>query len=169
MNIPTFLNENSMTIQAVATVVLVGITIFYAIQTRKTVKEMKQARLFEFIPILSVHVQSLSYNLIRVSLKNVGRGLARNPKIWIPSIVDPVAVRDNLAVGDETIKDINVQPSTILQFQDEQRKIRVEYLDVFGRTVESEARLMPETTIENTPRKYFLKSENWKPILPHDT
>jgi len=165
----TFLNLNSGTIQAVATVVLVGITIFYAVQTRKTVKEMKQARLFEFIPILSVYVQPLSYNLIRVHLKNVGRGLARNPKIWIPSIVNPVAVRDNLAVGDETIQDINVQPSAILRFQDKQRIIRVEYLDVFGRTVESEALLLPETTIENTPRKDFLKSENWKPVLPRDT
>lgn len=164
-----FLNLNSGAIQAVATVVLVGITIFYAIQTRKTVKEMKQARLFEFIPILSIHVQSLNYNLIRVYLKNVGRDLARNPKIWIPSIVNPVAVRDNLAIDDETTEDINVQSSTILQFQDEQRKIRVEYLDLFGRTVESEALLIPETTIENTPRTGFLKSESWKPILPHDT
>ena len=41
-------------IQAIATIILVGITAFYALQTLKTVNEMKKQRYTTFRPVIDI-------------------------------------------------------------------------------------------------------------------
>ena len=71
----------SSIVQATATVVLVIVTIFYAIQTKKTVDSMNRNSKADFLPILM-----LGYNFansddkeLHVVLTNVGKGLAKRP------------------------------------------------------------------------------------------
>ena len=56
----------SVATQAISTLVLVFVTIYYAIQTRKTVKEMQETRRYEFLPILEIKVLAEGYNTLKL-------------------------------------------------------------------------------------------------------
>ena len=102
---------------------------------------------------------------LKLSVANIGKSLARSPKIFIP-LSDTHLTAQN--VGPKAVFEmkINVNPDEILKLKDRDRKIKIVYLDVFSRTIVSEAPLTAETTEENNPRKNHLTTGNWNLILP---
>jgi hypothetical protein len=71
-----------------ATFLLVCVTAYYAIQTGKTVKEMKKAREAEFLPHLKLSIVFLGPVNILIKIVNVGRGPAMNVKVkhWLEGL-----------------------------------------------------------------------------------
>jgi hypothetical protein len=62
----------------IATFGLVGVTIYYAIQTRNTVREMKRATESQFLPSLLVTFNGVigRSGKLRFYIRNIGRGPA---------------------------------------------------------------------------------------------
>jgi hypothetical protein len=164
LNIADVFNRNSGAIQAIVAIVLVIVTIYYAVQTKKTVQEMEKSRKYEFLPILEIRVVAESLSNVRLTLSNVGKGLARSPKIFFPKA--PMIELSNMVVKQEREHVFQVDSIVILQMQDSDRKITVEYLDVFSRKIKTEARLSAETNDEGNARRNHLTIENWNIILP---
>jgi hypothetical protein len=172
MNILYFLNENSGAIQGIATVTLVLITLYYAVQTKKTVKQMKEARLDEFLPILEIRADSKNdSNKLSVYISNVGKGLARSPKLFVP--FSKSAELSDMGSRGYTSYEIDVSQEKLMSLENSNRKIRIEYLDVFSRLISSEAIIIRlEKEEDNSIRPdnttgYYLSSDDWKLILPN--
>lgn len=73
-----FFEKYSITI---FTAVLVIITAYYAWQTRKMVKEMENAKMYQFIPSLKIEPTSLFLgDSFDIEIKNIGLGPAKNIK-----------------------------------------------------------------------------------------
>ena len=79
-----FLNNNSSAIEAVSTAVLVMVTIYYAIQSRKTVVEITKQRQDNLLPLIIAESFEVSFVhgsdncCIEAVLKNIGKGPAFN-------------------------------------------------------------------------------------------
>lgn len=160
-----FLNQNNGAIQAISTVILVFVTAYSVIQARRTIKEMKEARLHEFLPILEIDVHSIDSNRIRITIGNIGKSVARKVMIFLPLTASPIDLQDiGLRNTRETEGTIDV--ARILTLPEEQRKIRIEYLDVFSRKIVSEAILVTEIQEEGHSRGSRLTIGAWNLILP---
>jgi|CXWL01.1.fsa_nt_gi hypothetical protein len=158
----------STVVQAVATCVLVGVTIFYAYQTKKTVETMDRSSKAEFLPILMLGFRRASSNETKMhfTLKNVGRGLAKRPvKVTIPGatslFLNSMTLEDEESVGIFTY-DIGY----ILGLPESQRKIVVEYHDIFSRTIKTEAPLVEHPADTEGGLSRCLGWETWYPIIP---
>ena len=138
-------------------------------ETYRLVEESDKSRKYEFIPIIAIDGGSLGYNTFMLRLENVGRGLAQNILIFFPTHAEPYSI-SNISDKKEPIrkKVLSVQPSQILTLPDEKRRIRVEYLDVFGRKIIAWASVWAETREENHPRKDHLILEPWHLELPEN-
>ncbi len=128
-------------------------------KTYRLVEESDKSRKYEFLPILSIKTYSKDYNFLRVGVSNIGKGLAQNIIVFMPSIVDPIKLH-NLAPGEETMADFNMMPPNVLHFAEKGQKPKVEYMDIFGRKIVSEAEL------KTHPQYNALAIESWQLILP---
>ena len=83
MFIIDWLNTNSGAVQAIAIAVLVGVTWWYAKQTKKMAKEMERQRKEGRVPELTLWGVPHTVNELgaSVNIQNCGRGPARNIKV----------------------------------------------------------------------------------------
>lgn len=136
-------------VQALAMIILVSITIFYALQTRKMAKEMLNQRYDAFRPVIDIErvvtdpgeYTKEAYaaksgelpDLLSCFLRNIGVG----PAIDVLSYL-PYQERRPYSFGTITIKETNSHPSLLsLDEKDNQKVLIVYYKDVYGRCFES--------------------------------
>jgi hypothetical protein len=87
---PIKVTDYSAAISAVATIVLVIVTIFYAYQTRKQANEAQKLRELQFQPLVTAEY-ALAQNkwAVLIRFKNVGTGIAKNIELEVsPGIHD---------------------------------------------------------------------------------
>lgn len=65
-------------IVAIGTMILAGVTAYYAHQTRKSVDVMEQSAELSIMPHLKGHLITKSANLLKFRISNVGKGPANN-------------------------------------------------------------------------------------------
>jgi hypothetical protein len=164
-----FLNAYSALIQALATVVLVVLTSYYVRQARKSAQELEQTRRSEFLPLLSVRMETRDTRTIDVYLSNIGHGIAQDPTVALP-FEKPQQPMKMMAPGqdNELVTFENVGIPEILELPENERVLRVEYGDIFGRTLTTEAYLAPEEADDGEPAKQTLTITDWKVFLPGD-
>ena len=78
VGIPDFFETNLMLV--FATLILVGVTAFYAIQTRKTVSAIEKSTEVSIIPFVKFSFVSFFYSNFCLELLNAGKGPAINVK-----------------------------------------------------------------------------------------
>lgn len=169
MDLTTFLNAYSALIQALATVVLVVLTGYYVREVSRSATELERTRKSEFLPILSVHLEARDPKTLDVYLTNIGRGLAQHPRVVLP-FVDPVSAGESIMPGQENVLVTleNVGTPEVLELPPEERKLVVEYGDIFGRIVVTEVWIKPEESDDGEIVKERLGLFDWKVILPTD-
>lgn len=157
-------------VQAVATVVLVCVTVFYAIQTKKTVDAMEKANKSAFLPVIMIGWNAASNEkVLHVSLSNVGRGLAkRQIKVVFPGVA-PIylnSIRPSAADDDKEKVSITYDKAYILQLPESERKIVVHYRDIFDRELRTEATLIEKPREVHGHTVTCLGWDTWQPIIP---
>ena len=173
-NLINSLDIHSGSIQALATVVLVIITFYYAIKTRDSVRESANNRMDNRLPVIELHSIECNLNiagdtlpeLIRFCVKNIGYGPAIDISI---SISDFLATDfGNLLEGkkeDIFSSDFKAEKGTIDKIKalpQELRIVNISYKDIFGRKISTSA---PFSIIQNTQGLYF-KIDSWKIETP---
>ena len=73
----------SDTIQTITLVVLVIVTVSYAVSTRKIYEVALNSEKNAVFPIVNLTAAAISRDQIRVSYQNIGRGPALNLRIWL--------------------------------------------------------------------------------------
>ena len=73
----------SDTIQTITLVVLVIVTVSYAVSTRKIYEVALNAERNAVFPIVNLTAEAIDQDQIRVSYQNIGRGPALNLRIWL--------------------------------------------------------------------------------------
>lgn len=157
----------SALIQALATVVLVFLTAYYVSQSRKSAQELEQSRKSDFLPMLAVRLEARDPRTVDIYLSNIGRGLAQHPVVRLP-FEQPQEITENIAPGQENVLITfeNIGIPEILEVEEEDRILRVEYLDIFGEIVASEARIVADTAEDGSLLKETIALADWKIILP---
>ncbi|HEY1037596.1 MAG TPA: hypothetical protein VGE62_03355 [Candidatus Paceibacterota bacterium] len=159
-----FLNKNEGAIQGISTVVLIGVTIYSVMQAKRTVDEMEEARRYEFLPILELEVTPLGSDRIRITVTNIGKGLAREVWMHLPIGIDKVRLKNAGSRGTQEII-IHLDSSRLLGMGEEKRRIRVEYMDVFSRRIVSEALFIAKTACGDLQTGQA-EIDTWNLILP---
>jgi len=167
MPLTEFLNAYSALIQALATVVLVVLTAYYVRQVRKSATELERTRMSEFLPILAVHAEARDPKTLDVYLTNIGRGLAQHPRVLLP-FVEPKKAGEVVAPGQENVLVTleHVGTPEVLELPREERKLVVEYGDIFGRIVKTEAYIQAEEAEDGELIKEQLAIADWEVVLP---
>lgn len=121
-----------------------------------------------FLPIIAISGFASGYDSFVLTIENIGRGLAQNIKVWFPSHVNPCSVENisERVIPNSRTLNLDVQPSSILSLPEEKRRIKIEYLDIFGRKIITWALVVAETTEEGHPRKDHLAMASWWLELP---
>lgn len=163
------LHAYSTLIQALATVVMAGLTIYYVSQAHRSATELEQSRKSEFIPILTINAEATDDNGLDVSLGNIGKGLAQNPYVFVPFEKEPQKA-GSIRPGEEgtIISFTHLGIAEIFEIPQEERMLRVEYQDIFGRTVVSEAMLMPGKNADGEDDTSRLCVERWAVRIPKE-
>lgn len=159
-------------VQAFAMLVLVGVTIYYAYQTKKTVSAMDRNNKIEFLPIIMIGINRKfsDERQLSISLENVGKGLAKRPvKFTFPGVA-PIFVNSIIpkSISPEEKESINIDYDInyVLSLQENDRKMVVEYQDVFGRCIKTEALLKERHNAGDTGKERYLTFDEWYPIIP---
>ena len=142
----SFLNTNSGAIQAISTIILVAVTIYYSYQTRQTVKETANTRKDTRLPIIRVGMrgpigggydtQSRPQKHIRLFFENIGYGLALNIKFSFAN--KEFITIENLNIGEKTDFQLKLEfneEEIINNLLEHEKKILTVYTDIFGRTI----------------------------------
>lgn len=155
-----FLEQNSELVQVFVTITLVLVTIYYAFQTRGTVKEMKKARLDGYLPVLEPN-GVIKDDKFTLTINNVGRGLAKSVRLYIlgSSEYKKIWNLDSRGVR-KSVYDVDM--SEILHLFESNQKIRIEYCDIFDRDIVTEAELVKINNSEID----LLEISNWSLVLP---
>jgi len=163
----TFLTAYSALIQALATVVLVVLTIYYVRQVRRSAEELERTRKSDFMPMLAVRLESRGVRTVDVYLSNIGRGLAQRPVVKVP-FEQPREIEETIMPGQENVLVTfeNIGVPEILEIPEEERLLRVEYKDIFGRTLASEARLVSDEAEDGEVTKETIALADWQIVLP---
>jgi len=109
-----FLNTNSGAIQALATVILVLVTFYYAWQVRHTVKIMRNSEEQRNRPRIVIFIEQREnwLNLVDLVISNYGNDLAREVKFSISediSLIDKDKKLSQLGIIKNGIKDLPPQ------------------------------------------------------------
>ncbi len=169
MNTIEFINAYSSVTQALATVILVVLTVYYVRQVRRSASEMETARKSEFMPILTIRAEASAEKVLDIYLSNIGKGLAQHATVILP-FEREAQVAERVASGEENVLVTFEELGTkeIFEIPEEKRVLRVEYLDIFGQKIVSEATLIAEETETGEVLQERLRTKNWRVILPKD-
>jgi hypothetical protein len=79
--------------------------------------------------------------ILKIKLTNNGKGIARRPlKLTFPGV--PTLTLNSLNVGDSSAATLNYNTEFVLEQEESNRKMCLEYEDVFGRKIKTEAFLI---------------------------
>jgi hypothetical protein len=93
-NVIDFLDKHQGASTAILTGALVLVTVIYAWQNRKMVREMKHARDAAILPKLALEFHRLGPNVVDLAIRNVGPGAAIDIDVrteWVPIAEDATA------------------------------------------------------------------------------
>jgi hypothetical protein len=157
----------SSSIQALATAILVGVTIYQARQTNKTIESMDKNSKAEFLPVLmlGMRIQECNETTLSIELTNEGVGLAKRPVIINFPGTAPLTI-NSISAGESGFAKITYQLSYILQLPVEQRKICVEYHDIFSRKIKTEAELVELNNLGTSGNGKGIGWNSWIPLFP---
>ena len=167
MTTSEIISSSSSVVQACATFVLVGVTIYYAYQTKKTVNIMDRNSKESFLPIIMIGINRSDSNehTLNVTLENVGKGLAKRPvKLIFPGVA-PIFI-NSIPVGGEGKASIAYNIGYILNLPENERKFNVEYQDIFGRNIKTEAFLKETHILGPESNQRGLLWDAWYPVIP---
>jgi len=170
-----FLNVNSGVIQAVSTVVLVAITLFYALQTKNAVKEAINARLDARLPLIEplemrgpIKDSDLGETL-ELHIANIGYGPALDVRLVLPDGESHDI--DNLPEGEKRWYQIVLkegEASKIATLPNINKTLYIKYYDVFGREIVTWA-LLNVKNYSNASQSWFDFSIGaWHLLIPND-
>ena len=138
-----FLNSNSGAIQAFSTILLVIITAYYAFQTRKTVREMKNSREDARLPIIRLSIDgpytsglSSDYSNFDFKFENIGYGLALDVIFKLPTRKD-IQI-GNVNIGEQGCHNLYLETDEtkkLLELPASDRFIYLNYKDIFDRKI----------------------------------
>lgn len=154
-------------VQGITTIVLVVITYKQMKQGQKSVESMDRSIKADFLPVLMLGLAGYSSTdkILNLSLTNCGKGLAIKPKVIFPGQADLTINSLNIGeVGNVTIE--YKIDYLISKVPEKERKIVIEYLDVFGRKIITEANLVELHTFGTSGDKPGIGWESWTPKIP---
>lgn len=152
--------------QSFGGIVLVIVTIYYAIQAKKTVATMEKSGKNEFLPIVMIGVVAPSSNekVLRINLTNNGKGIAKRPlKLTFPGI--PSRNLNSLNVGQSSAATIDYNTDYVLEQEESKRKMCLEYEDVFGRKIKTETDLVETTKLGTEGKTRGITIQSWNLII----
>ncbi len=154
-------------IQAIATTVLVIITHGQMKQARKSVESMERSTKANFLPVLMIGISAWLSNekTINVELTNCGKGLARKPRVIFPGQADITINSINVGEVDNVKIDYNIE-YILTKIPESDRKIIIEYHDVFGRKIITEANLVELHIFGSSGKERGIGWDFWTPIIP---
>ena len=164
---PEIISLYSSGVQAFATIVLVIITWKQMAQAQKSVESMERSIKADFLPIimLGIRPSGSSGKTLNISLLNCGKGVAIKPKVIFPGQADIVINSINEKESDNVT--INYNKEFILKkIEDRDRKIIIEYKDVYGRKIITEANLVELDRLGPLGNENGIGWESWTPIIP---
>jgi hypothetical protein len=165
-----FLNTNAGAIQAISTVVLIIITIYYTYQSQLAVTEASNTRMDMRLPIIQVEIEGPIEEMVikkerymELTFKNVGYGIARNIEARLPG-KDPATLR-SLDVGAAWSVSVPLKPGEAEKIDAlplEEKTILVKYEDIFSR------KLSTAVHFDNAHENAWItfRTTRWSPILP---
>ncbi len=157
----------TLVVQTLTTVVLAVITYFQMKLAALSVKSMENSIKAGFLPILMISLTKYNSTekTLEIEFSNCGKGIALRPTIVFPGQDD--IVNTSLDVGEKGNSTINYSIDFILnKVAEGQRKIVVEYFDVFGRKVVTEACLLEMNDFGPDADKRGIGWKVWNPIIP---
>ena len=159
-------------VSAVATIIAAYAAWRSADAARKAAEETELARKSDFLPILSLEVEARSETTVRITVKNIGRDLARTVGVLYPQTSQAVLRMDTLgSIGKSGEKSTEWQIGgiePILALPKGKRKLQVLYTDLFGRRIITEAALIREVDDSTNERYNHVAIAAWKLRLPED-
>ncbi len=157
----------TLIVQTLTTVVLAVITYFQMKLAGLSVKSMENSIKAGFLPILMISLikYSSTEKTLDIEFTNCGKGIALTPKILFPGHDDVVSI--SLDVGEKGNSTIEYGTDFILNKCTEgERKITIEYFDVFGRKVSTVADLIEMNDLGTDANKRGVGWKSWRPIIP---
>lgn len=154
-------------VQAFTTMVLAVITYKQMKLGRESVESMERNTKANFLPVLILgHVRHTSTDkVLNIQLINCGKGLAIKPKVIFPGKND--VTLNSIDVGKDDYTTIQYDMDYIInKVTDSDRKIVIEYKDVFGRKIITQANLIEINKLGPTVDKLGIGWESWDPITP---
>lgn len=154
-------------LQAITTGILVVITYKQMKQGRESVESMERSTKAGFLPILMLgHLRHSSTDkVLNIKLTNCGKGLAIKPTVIFPG--QPDVTMNSINIGGSDYMTIEYNMEYIFKKVAEiDRKIIIEYKDVFGRKIITEAILSEIKKLGTSTDKSGIGWESWSPIIP---
>lgn len=154
-------------IQTVATVILAVITYKQMKLGRESIESMERSTKAGFLPVLILgHARHTSTDkILNIQLINCGKGLAIKPKVMFPGKSD--VQLNSIDVGKNDYTTIPYDMEYILtKVSERDRKIVIEYKDVFGRKIVTQANLSKIEKLGPAVDKPGIGWESWDPIIP---
>ena len=157
-------------VQAFTTIVLVIITFLQMKEAKKSVDLMERSLKADFLPILMLGiVEHISTDkVLNIILTNCGKGIAIKPKVIFPGhadiVINSINVNEN---GNSTIEDYSID-YILTKVSTGDRKIIIEYHDVFNRKISTEANLIEINRFGPERNKHGISWDTWTPIIPQN-
>jgi hypothetical protein len=154
----------------ILTAALVGVTIYYAIQTRRSVHAVEKSTKTQFKPFIKSHIKFIGPNDIVLELRNIGKGPARDLEIdfQVNKTIDSRrAMKEHLLIPEDfkelpislnktdTITDVAFFKNNLTQID-----IIGKYKDIFNKTQTFEENLNVTEYLTQFDRTIILYNEN---------
>lgn len=167
MTLPEKILAVSAGIQAIATIVLVVITYLQMKKATASVESMERSTKAGFLPIivLGFVTHSSDDKHINIYLSNCGKGIAIKPKVIFPGQADITINSLNVGEQDNVTLEYNIE-FILTKTADSDRKILVEYHDVFGRKIMTQAVLRECQNFGPDANGRGISWDTWAPIIP---
>jgi len=130
---------------------------------------MAENRKVDFLPMVTVRMQASDPRTLEVYLSNIGRGIAQYPVVKLP-FETPVPVGEAISPGQENVLTTfsGVGIPELLELPDSERVLTVEYGDIFGRIIKTEAFLTSDKPEDGEVTKETVAVRDWRVVLPGD-
>jgi hypothetical protein len=151
-----------------------GASYFSARASSKAARESELARKSEFLPVIAIeHVNTTSPTNMIISIRNVGRDLARSVMISIPT-ASAVVFSHMITVGNmpkDLPRYVELELTSLdrlLALPEVNRKLRILYIDLFGRHILTQALIVREVEDSSHPRYGHPGLAQWELVLPDE-
>ena len=154
-------------IQVLSTIALVIITYKQIKLAANSVESMDRSMKADFLPILMLGIEEFSSTdtSLNIRLINCGKGIAIKPRVIFPGQAD--IVLNSININESGNARISYTIDYVLtKVSDADRKITIEYRDVFNRKIVTEANLIEVNRLGTTVDQHGISWDTWTPIIP---